>query len=359
VAIYPDRAVIDFNAFTTKLPFQDKILTAVGYESPFKYSVDGGAKLIYSKDKIDCNLEVTVGNNDEKEFSNHKVGNMYVNLGGFEIKLDTLKGEVELKATANIAMLIDGVGFEIGMKDWKLDKIMFLADKELTASIQGVNVTFDNFKFGLNDLSKVDFSQGWTSVFNSELVGGCNISLAKVSSYCPGIEKFVGDVSLLSLDDVTLGLRLKEFRIRAEAKAKFLGLMEIGHTKFQLGCGLEYDNPLFILQNEPNGFIGEAGVGPKIETDNFKLKIGAALNLALTDQVIGIWGAGDFEVKISWWVFVSDTKAHGDIFGGFYRQHNGKMAFAIIGSGSSSGGKNANFSVVWGENDGVLSSHKF
>lgn len=62
---------------------------------------------------------------------------------------------------------------------------MLLADKGINVSIQGVNVTFSDFKFGLNDLSKVDLSKDWTSIFNSELVGGCNISLAKVSSYCP------------------------------------------------------------------------------------------------------------------------------------------------------------------------------
>lgn len=210
LAIYPNRAVISFDEFTTKVPFQDKILTAKGKKDPFKFSVDGDAKLIFSKDKIDCNVEVKVGNNDDKEFSNFKLGNMYTNLGGFELKLDTMDGEFELKATANIAMFIDGVGFEIAVKDWKLDKIMLLADKDINVSIQGVNVTFGDFKFGLNDLSKVDFSKDWTSIFNLELVGGCNISLAKVSSYCPGIEKYVGDVSLLSLDDVTLGLRLKE-----------------------------------------------------------------------------------------------------------------------------------------------------
>lgn len=229
LAIYPNRAVISFDEFTTKAPFQDKILTAKGKKDPFKFSVDGGAKLIFSKDKIDCNVEVKVGNNDDKEFSNFKLGNMYTNLGGFELKLNTMDGD------------------EIAWKDWKLDKIMLLADKDINVSIQGVNVTFSDFKFGLNDLSKVDLSKDWTSIFNSELVGGCNISLAKVSSYCPRIEKYVGDVSLLSLDDVTLGLRLKEFRIRSEAKTKFLGLMEVGHTKFQLGCGLEYNNPLFIL----------------------------------------------------------------------------------------------------------------
>lgn len=90
-----------------------------------------------------------------------------------------MDGEFELKATANIAMFIDGVGFEIARKDWKLDKIMLLADKDINVSIQGVNVTFSGFKFGLNDLSKVDFSKDWTSIFNSELVGGCIFLLRK------------------------------------------------------------------------------------------------------------------------------------------------------------------------------------
>lgn len=61
LAIYPNRAVISFDEFTTKAPFQDKILTANGKKDPFKFSVDGGAKLIFSKDKIDCNVEVKVG----------------------------------------------------------------------------------------------------------------------------------------------------------------------------------------------------------------------------------------------------------------------------------------------------------
>ncbi len=63
-----NRAVISFDEFTTKAPFQDKILTANGKKDPFKFSVDGGTKLIFSKDKIDCNAEVKVKNNDKKNF---------------------------------------------------------------------------------------------------------------------------------------------------------------------------------------------------------------------------------------------------------------------------------------------------
>lgn len=32
----------------------------------------------------------------KKEFSNFKLGNMYTNLGGFELKLNTMEGEFEL-----------------------------------------------------------------------------------------------------------------------------------------------------------------------------------------------------------------------------------------------------------------------
>ncbi len=356
LAIYPDRAKINFREFTTKLPFQDKIISAAGGEV-FKFSVDYEAELIYSNNSIDCVIEVGYENQDPDVFSNTKVGNMYANVGEFGIKLDTKKGEVELKALANIAMLIKGVGFEIGIKDWKLDKIMFYADKDITVSIKGINVTFSDFGLGIQDISQAVGSEDWTDIFKAEMVGKCDASLAKISSYFPGVEKYVGDVSILSLDDVTLAFRLKEFRIRAEATAKCLGLIEVGSAKLQLGIGLEYNNPLFVLQDSPDGFIGEVSIGPKIETDNFKLQYSGGVNVALTNQVIGLWSFGDFELKVSWWVFVAEAKYNGDVFFGAYTQHNGKMAFGIIAACGGTGGNN--ISVVWGADDAALATHKF
>lgn len=358
LAIYPDRAVIDFKAFNTKLPFQEKIISSK-FKDAFAFTADNGATLIYSKDKIDCSIQVKLKNTNDDKLENFKLGNMSTLLKEFELTVNTLTGSIELKGMIKLAGILDGIGLEIGFDEWKLDKLMLLVDKDITASIDGVNITVGDFKLGLNDLSNVDLINDPASIFNAELVGGCKISLAKVSSYWPGIEKFVGDVSLFSLDDVEHGFRLKEPRIRLSAKTKFLDLIEIGYSKYQLGFGLEFDNPLFTLQNKPNGFIGEVGKGPKIDTHNLKLDIGASVNLAVTDQIIGIGAGGKFNVEISWWVFVKEIHANGDVFIGAYRQHNGKWAFAAVGSGQTSNGKNASFSVVWGENDGVLSSHKF
>lgn len=360
-SLYPDRAVINFDSFSSALPFQGKILSAVEADKIFHFSADADAKLIYSKDSIDCDIEVNVGNNKPKDdMTAIKVGNanVYANLGSFGLKLNTKEGEGSIKATTNIAMLADGVGLEVAMKDWKLDKIMFLCDTDINTVICEVPVTFSDFKLGVQDLSKIDIANDWTTIFKSELVGGCDASLAKVSALCPGIEKYIGDVSVLSFDDFELGLRLYEPRIRAQTKVKALGIAEIGSASIQLGFGLEYNNPLFVVQKAPNGFIGEVSRGLKIDEDNFLFDLTGKLNLALTDQAIGAWCNGNFHVKIGWWIFVAETRATGDVYLGFYRQHNDKMVFGVLGSGSADIGS-GKFQVVWGEDDKPFSSHKF
>ncbi|GEM_PF-1171558 len=361
LSIYPDRAEISFDSFTSALPFQGKILSVTGNDDIYHYTADADAKIIYSKDRIDCAIEVNFGNNKPKdEMKTLKLGNMnfYASPGSAQFKIDTKSGDVSLKMTANLATIADGVGFEIAMKDWKLDKIMFMADFDINVTVCYIPLTISDFKLGIQDLSKVNLSEDWTSLFSAELVGGCDLSMAKVSAYGKGLEKWVGDVSILALDDMEFGFRLKEPRIRAEATAKALGLVEVGHAKLQLGFGLDYENPLFVLQDEPNGFIGEVGAGFKIDEDNFLFDVTGSVNLALTDQAIGLWINGNFHTKIGWWIFVDERRAEGNVYLGWYRQHNGGFAFAVLAHGQSSGG-DVSFEVVWGENDGAFASHKF
>ena len=362
--IYPDRAVLSFDEFTTAFPFQGKILSAVGKAADdiFHYTLDGDYSLTLSRDRIDCSIEVNFDNNDEHgDMIPAKFGNsyMYVSPGSSKFSIDTRTGDVDLKLTVNVAMLADGIGFEVALKDWKLDKIMLFCDKDVNTYIGNIPCTLSDFQLGLQDISKVNLSEDWTSLFSTELVGSFDISFAKISAYCKGLEKYVGDVSLFMLDDCTLGFRLKELRIRAEATAKLLKDIEIGHAKIQLGFGLEYDNPLFIVQDDPNGMILELSMGPKINEDNFILEITGTIGAAITDQVIGLSASGDFHAKIGWWIFVAEERARGDVFLGWYKQRNGHFAFAVLAHGQGTNGKNINFQVVWGENDGVLSSRKY
>ncbi len=359
--IYPDRAVLDLDAFSSAFPFQGKVLSQIGADDIFRYSLDSDVALTLSKNRVDFKLEINFGNSEKREMTPVKLGNtyMYMNPGDMKFSIDTKSGDVSLKVTANVALLADGVGFEIALKDWKLDKIMLMADKDINTYLGSVPVTLSDFKLGLQDISKVDVTKDWTSLFSMELVGSMDISFAKISAYCKGLEKYVGDVSLFKLDDVTLGFRLKEFRIRAEATAKLLEFVELGHAKIQLGFGLDYENPLFVVQDEPNGAIVEVTVGPKIDEDNFLLELTGTIGLAITDQVIGLSAAGEFHVKLGWWIFVAEERAHGDFFIGWYKQQNGHIAFAVLAHGSASNGKNVSFQLVWGDEDKALSSHKY
>ena len=363
LSIYPDRAVFSFDSFTTAFPFQGKVLSALGKASDdlFKFTADSDIALVLSKDRVDFKFEINYENNQDKIFKSVKLGNSYmlVNPGDTKFSIDTKSGDMTLKLTANVAMLADGVGFEIALKDWKLDKIMLLADKDINVYLGNIPATLSDFQLGLQDLSKINLSEDWTSLFSAELVGSMDISFAKISAYCKGLEKYVGDVSLFKLDDCTLGFRLKEFRIRAEATAKLLEFVELGSAKAQLGFGLDYENPLFVVQDEPNGMTIEVTFGPKIDEDNFLLELTGTIGLAITDQVIGLSAKGEFHIKLGWWIFVAEERARGDVFFGWYRQQNGQFAFAVLAHGSTSHGQNVSFQVVCGENDKALSSHKY
>lgn len=360
LSLYPDRAMINFNEFSTKLPFQDKILSVADSKHFFRYTLDLDTKLFYSKDRIDCSLEFSYGDTDTGNgMKPLKLGNnaMYVNPASVELKLNTMTGNNSIKFTADVAMLCDGVGLEVVWKEWKLDEITLMADYKINKVIYGIPLTFDDFKIGFHDISDMDLEKDWTTFFNMEVTGSVDISLAKISAYCKGLEKYVGDVSLLSLDDTTLGLRLRSPRLRLETTAKLLDLVELGHLSAQVGYGLDYTNPLFTVQNAPNGIILEVGLGFKLEMDNFNVNLGGSGNLAITDQAIGLLMKGQVKADIRWWVFVKEYDAEGSFYLGWYRQHNGEFGFNILAHGQTSNGKNVSFSLPWA--DEPLSSHKF
>ena len=359
LSIYPDRAVLDFQAFSTKFPLQDVIVRKTKADELFDFNIDRKEQLILSNNAIDCDLEISLNNNRKKDFNQLKLGNMkfYANPGSAEVKLNTKEGEISVKLTANIAMLADGLGFEIAWKDWTLDAINLYADYKLTTYIGNIPVTVRKFSLGLNDISKVDLGSDITSLFSMQLVGKCDISMAEISAVWPGLKDWLDDASIASLEDCTLGFRLKEFRISAEATAKLLGFVELAHAKAQLGFALDYTNSLLELQDTPNGAYVEVDAGPDIELSNARIVAKGSGSLALTDQIIGLDVGGELETEIHWWVFVAEWQARGDLFVGAYRQHDGEMSFVLLAQGASTSGRNS-VSVVWGNEDEVLANRK-
>lgn len=355
VSLYPDRAVVNFRAFDTAFPFQDAALKSAGLDKLFSFSLDSEEKLIFNRTQVGCDISVKLGNNDSKNYR-ALFGNMpvYCNLGEAELEINTIDGDISVKVLANVAMLADGLGIKLGWSDWQLDEIRLYADVPINTTISGVPVTFDNFSLGVKDLKKME-NFSFSELMNTELSGSFNVSMAKISSVKPGLEKWVGDVSAASLEDVTLKFRPKEFYISVGAKAKLLGAIELGSCQIELGQGISYTNLLLGMEDESvSGFNGKANVGIKMDTNNCKLDVGASAELTLTDKVLGLTAGGNIYAKISWWILVKDFSAKGEGFVGWYEQHNGDWVFGVHGRSYGSG--NGGFDLVWGEKDPELAS---
>ena len=118
------------------------------------------------------------------------------------------------------------------------------------------------------------------------------MAVAKVSEFKPGLEEWVGDVSLASLDQVSLEFQLSRKYISVAATAKLLEAVQIGDCTLELGEGISYTNMLLGMQGETvNGFRGEVGVGIKMEKDKFVCSnVRGAAELALTNKVVWNWG---------------------------------------------------------------------
>jgi secreted protein with Ig-like and vWFA domain len=329
VELYPDRMEVNFNRFTTELPFQDKLLDVAGYESPFAFGQEHEEVLIVSQSAVDCKFELKLESSDKKNFSQAKLCNMpmYVNLDDMELKINTKDDEYEFKITTNIAMLCDGVGFSIKYKEG-LDEIMLYADHKINTTICGVPITFSDFALGVTDMGG---PSTWQEVFNATLQGQCDISMAKVSAFFPKLKKFTKDVSLLSLDDTKLNLRFKNPYIGVETTLKAFEAVELGSASIKLGMNMDYSNSLIGYDGVGiNGIVGKLSKGFKLELANCLVDISGSEEVAISDKVIGSDTEGHGKYRFEWWFFSHEKEVSGEVFLGMYQQHNGKYCFGVV-----------------------------
>ena len=349
--LYPDRLVVDFAAFTSQFPFQNALVRKIGADEWFAFSLDHSEKLIYSQNSIDCDISITLGANtshDSYSYREAKLGNMNFKLapGSFTLEANTREGNYKIEALANVAMLADGIGLSLEWADSKFDAITLKADYEFNTFIANVPVTFHDFSLGIADLSQGDGF--WDSILLATWKGGASVSMAKISAVYPGLEDWLDDAAIASLEDILIEFHLRDLYISAEATAKLLGFIELGHAKVQIGAGFPYSNGLLGIESKPAWpFNAELTVGPKLDVSLLKLIIQATVKLPLNSAAFGIGASGQFEIEVGWWFPVWHMDARGEVFLGGYEQHNGKWVFLVMAQGG--GGKPKK--CVFGETD--------
>ena len=272
-------------------------------------------------------------------------------LGAMKLKVDTLKNdyELELEAMLKVGQTIKGKAEEdsykvsFGIKDGRFDSLGFQTDaKSVTLIYQPIPVDMGDFGFELAGFSKYDSDDSALSnLLSTEVKFKFKVEVAALDHFLPGMEEILdkGDISLASMEDCELSLKLKEFRIAFSAKVKFCSLLEMGSCNISLGK-FDYTNTLIGFYNEEEtGLSASVTLGSEWKTKNLKLKLTGRAELTIGAPYSGFWLDGDMDFDIGWWLLHKDVDLTGDAMIGIYENSSGNLQFSIIIKGTNNKGQ--------------------
>lgn len=347
LSLYPDRIVLDFNAFTTEFPFQDKLMKSAGLDDMFSFTMPKEFKCLLTADNIGIDLEYKA-KGDGDVFSPVNFGSlpMYYSNKEFELKINTIKSEYSVKYITKLAFLkADGLGLSLKWTESLIpSEIKLYADFDINSTISGVPVTYSDFSLGIKDIDTSKRVIDWT------LEGSFDLSAAKISSLMPGIEDWVGDVSVVKLDNTTVSLSLGQCYLGIKAKLKLLESITVAEAEVKAG-NFTYSNIMLNMDSEAVfGILGSFKAGVTWDSSNCDIKLTGGLEFSITNRYVGIMAEGTCKLELSWWIFTEKFSAEGKALIGMYYDHSGDLVFCVKAAGS--GSSKALF-IAWSSRTGM------
>lgn len=331
MSIYPHMMKIKYAELTLSLPMQSQFLSLAGID--FGTSIEGGYEAIvdatgsYSKGKAHLNNGDGLTNFAVKEINAFAWNPTEINLEFDTFKNDyafTLKGTLswmskkfalvdnELKTIASKGSRGDGFSFSIS--EGYLDEFVIYFDHEKIIMTEIGPITLDNFFIGVSNMKeawqKTKKSQKWSDLLYTEAMGGCNLSLEKISTLLgsdanPIVKKLFGDLALLTLDSITIKGAIKNFHLTAKTDVKLFGEFDVGAVEFAIGNYKYEDFYLGMSEREVFGIQMGISAGPNIDLANFKLKWRGTMNIAINNVLSALRIVGDLQYDIrvfdDWW----------------------------------------------------------
>lgn len=355
VDLYPNRISVQSNAFTTKLPMQDKLLKSTGINSLFDFKAEAGGTI--TNKSIGVNVKVST-KGEEGVYSPVNFGAMpiYVSPADVEVDINTLKHEYSIDFGTKLAFLdSDGLGLKLEWKARSGDKglefavpsaVELRADARLKGTIGPVPVTYKDFKLGLDDIDPN------SNILNWKLTGGCDIATAKLSELVPGISEVIGDPSVLTLDNVKGELSLGQRYIALSADLKLLEEVSLARAKIEAGK-ISFTSVMLGMNNEEAaGFLANLGVGIKWDTDNCKINVGADGTFSAHTKFCGVEAAGTCDVNVKWWILEKSVFAEGRGVIGMYVDEYGRLNFIIKARETAANGSKEYY-LCWNKDVGM------
>jgi len=321
VRLYPEKCDFRVPRITFNVPYVDKILLNAGFDA-----FDADIYIAVSSRMLLLSFDV------EYEASDNKitVGNAPLELKEVEIHMNSGSGEykIELMVGANFLPFEDvGIGFALEWdKDLKLDEAKFYADFEIPANISGVPVTFSKFMLGASDIAaNPDKPYKWT------LLGGMDISAGDIGAIpvISGIEEYIGDLSLLQIQDAKAEICFAKPRIALSGELYFLEEVKFAGFEIELGCMKFNNNLLGIYGEEMVGIRVKGDVGPEWDKGSTTIILKGTGEFAALNRYFGVYMSGEAELKFDWWIFTGKVDGKAELVLAVRKTQSGDICFVV------------------------------
>ena len=331
--LYPNRMTFDAHSIAATLPLANNILRNKADLFSFDCEFSG----IISAQSVGVRLEVKYepGKSLSETFLPISLGNMPLSISpqDTELLIDTYANIYAFKFMVKAPFLGDSaLGFSARWDGSATNnglvptELKLYADIPKTVMLAQVPITFDDFMIGVEDIDVTKSPLHWT------FVGGCDISAAKITALpgLTGLSAWIGDVSVLKLDDVRLSFNLGNRHIKASATLKAFEDLDLGYAQLDLGQ-FSYNNILLNMNDETVSGLRFLG---KIERDwwlggNSSVSMSIDGEFNAHSRFIGIRGEGSFDLNLKLWVISINPNFRGELAIGIWVSSNGEMAFII------------------------------
>lgn len=355
IELYPNRFEIRSDAFTTKFPLQETLLKAGDLDNLFSFSiaVDG----VVTNKTIGFRLDVD-NTGDSDTYNPVNLGSMpiYVTPASYKIHVDTVANEYSVEFSTKVAFIdADGLGFSVEWKERDDDsglqklwptKVMLMADIPINSTIGTVPVTYRDFKLGVDDIDPNK------NVFHWMFEGSLDVESVKLSSYIPGLKKYLDDPAVIKLDDAKLRFSLGQAYISLETKLQLLEAIDLAEAKIEAGR-IPFSNVLLGINNEEaKGLRAMLKVGVMWKTDNCDIDLSGAAEFSAHTRFTGIEVIGTCNLEVNWWVFEAGKHIQGRGIVGMYVDHNNVHNFLVKVRGQSDSKGTKEYYIYWNKNQG-------
>lgn len=325
IKLYPNSIKLEYSQGSTILPFQDAIFEAVGVDSPFSFNLASSAVLTNQNIGIVIDFE---GSDDRDNYRQFNVMNapVYLDMNELKIKVDTIEHKYSFGGLVQIAFLDLGLGAEVSLNGFQIDSFLLTIDKDVSVMLGEVPLTFSNFRLGAEDIATAVENKQFGNV---TFVGQLDMAIAKVGAYFPKLKQYVGDMSLLSLNDATIKFRWNPIKFQTSSELKIFDEFTIAKTDFSMG-NYTYTNVLLGLENrDVQGFNSSITKGFMWDIDNCHVNISGTGQLSGNSRFIGLQYEGVAELDIEWWILHSKFEESGTALIGVYYTEYGDPQFTV------------------------------